>query len=183
MKNQFKILKETTVYKGARAHVVVQDMELPDGSHSKWDMIRHSGAAAVVPVDENGNIIMTRQYRSSIDGESLEIPAGVLDIKDGVKEDPMHCAARELEEETGYTSQNLQYLLSYCSTIGLCDEVITVYLATDLKPSKQNLDEGEYIDVERYSLEELLYKIETGELMDGKTIAGLLAYDRRRRMN
>ena len=78
MANGFKILKETTVYQGVRAHVVVQEMQLPDGSKANWDMIKHNGAAAVVPVDEDGRIIMTRQYRSSIDGESLEIPAGVL---------------------------------------------------------------------------------------------------------
>ena len=178
MENGFKILKETTVYKGVRAHVVVQEMQLPDGSKSNWDMIRHNGAAAVVPVDEDGRIIMTRQYRSSIDGESLEIPAGVLEIVDGVKEDPKHCAARELEEETGYCAKELHYLLSYCSTIGLCDEVIHVYYADCLKKRQQKLDEGEYIEVERYELSELFEQISRGELTDGKTIAGLLAYDR-----
>ncbi len=181
MENGFKILKETTVYKGVRAHVVVQEMQLPDGSKANWDMIRHSGAAAVVPIDENGRIIMTRQYRSSIDGESLEIPAGVLDMMDGKKEDPKHCAARELEEETGYYSENLRYLLTYCSTIGLCDEVIYIYFAEDLKPRHQKLDEGEYIEIERYELETLLEMIDRGELIDGKTIAGLLAYERQRR--
>lgn len=174
----FKILKENTVYQGPRTHLVVQDIAMPDGSVAKWDMIRHSGAAAVVPVDQDGKIIMTRQYRSSIDGESLEIPAGVLDIKDGVKEDPQHCAARELEEETGYYADKLDYLLSYCSSIGICDEVIHIYAATDLKRSVQKLDEGEYIEIERYTVQELIDMIACGELMDGKTIAGILAYDR-----
>lgn len=174
----FKILGEQTIYKGPRAHLVVQDIQLPDGNVAKWDMIHHTGAAAVVAVDENGKLIMTRQYRSSIDGESLEIPAGVLDVEDGVKEDPKHCAARELEEETGYTCDNLEYLMTYCSSIGLCDEIITIYLARDLKPSHQKLDEGEYIDLERFSLEDLLEMIDKGELIDGKSIAGILAYDR-----
>ncbi|MDO4765570.1 MAG: NUDIX hydrolase [Eubacteriales bacterium] len=178
MENGFKILQEETVYKGVRAHVVVQKMQLPDGSTANWDMIRHSGAAAVVPIDENGKIIMTRQYRSSIDGESLEIPAGVLDVVDGVKEEPLKAAARELEEETGYYAEELHYLLTYGSTIGLCDEMIYIYYAKDLKLREQHLDEGEYIDVERYELSDLLDMIAKGELVDGKSIAGILAYAR-----
>ena len=177
----FRIIEENTVYKGPRTHLVVQDIAMPDGSTAKWDMIRHSGASAVVPIDENGKIIMTRQYRSSIDAESLEIPAGVLDVKDGRKEDPKHCAKRELEEETGYYADEVHYLLSYCSSIGICDEVIHIYYADDLKMREQKLDEGEYIEIERYSIEELIKMIDKGELIDGKTIAGILAYERRLR--
>lgn len=173
-----KILKEETVYKGPRAHLVVQDVQLPDGSVAQWDMIRHSGAAAVVAVDEDGKVIMTRQYRTSVDRETLEIPAGVLDMIDGVKEDPKACAKRELEEETGYYSEDIHFLLSYCSSIGICDEVIHIYYAKNLKMKAQALDQGEYIAVEGYSLDDLMDMIDQGQLVDGKTIAGILAYER-----
>lgn len=177
--SDFKLLGEKTIYQGPRTHLVVQDVRQPDGKIAKWDMIHHTGAAAIVPVDEDGKIIMTRQYRSSIDGMSLEIPAGVLEIENGIKENPEHCAKRELEEETGYYADQVHFLLSYCSSIGICDEVIHIYYADNLKLKEQKLDEGEYIEVERYDVEELIKMIERGELTDGKTIAGILAYDRK----
>ena len=91
-------------------------------------------------------------------------------------EPKIECASRELEEETGYRSDHLEYLISINTTVALCDELIEVYVATDLIPSHQHLDEDEYVEVKAYSLDELCQMIFAGELRDGKTVASILAY-------
>lgn len=147
-------------------------LELPDGKEVSYDFISHKGAAAILPVDENGNIIMVRQYRNSIDRFTLEIPAGGLNAG----EDTKTAAARELEEETGYRSDKVEHLLDLYTTVAYCNEKIGIYYTKDLQPSKQHLDEDEYVEIERHSLKELIAMIYRGEIMDAKTIAALLAY-------
>jgi ADP-ribose pyrophosphatase len=149
-------------------------MRLPDGKIEEWDFLDHRmGAAAVLPVLEDGRIIMVRQYRNAIERETLEIPAGSRDSK---TEPTIECAKRELAEETGYQSDDLSFLLSLKTTVAFCDEFIDVYLAKDLHPGMQHLDEGEAIDVEIYTLEELLQMIYSGKLQDAKTVSAILAY-------
>ena len=150
-----------------------EDTVLANGHEAHWDFIHHDGAAAVLPVDADGKILMVRQYRNAIERMTLEVPAG---SRDSVTEDTMVCAARELEEETGYCSNNLKKLLSLKTTVAFCNEFIDVYLARDLKPGKQHLDEGEFIDVEAYDLDELCRMIYDGTLQDAKTVAAILAY-------
>ena len=116
---------------------------------------------------------MVRQYRNALDRYTIEIPAGGRDYED---EPTIQCAARELEEETGFRSENLEYLISLKTTVAFCDELIDVYVAKDLIPSKQNLDEGEYINVEEYELEELCQMIFDKKIQDSKTISAILAY-------
>ena len=128
----------------------------------------------MVPVLEDGRILMVRQYRTALGREALEIPAGKLDRAD---EEGIVCAARELEEETGYRCENLEWLLTLRPTIAYCDEKIQIFLARDLIPSRQHLDEDEYVDVQPYDLEELKEKIFAGQIEDAKTIAALLAYE------
>ena len=128
-------------------------MELPDGKVEKWDYVEHrKGAAAVIPVLPNGKILMVRQYRNALNRFTLEIPAG---SRDSVTEPTIECASRELEEETGYRCENLEFLLSLRTTVAFCNEMIDVYVARDLIPSKQHLDEGEYIELEEHELSEL----------------------------
>ena len=147
---------------------------LPDGKLEEWDFISHrKGAAAVVPVRGDGKILMVRQYRNAIDRMTLEIPAG---SRDSVTEDTKVCAARELEEETGYRSDDLTRLLSLKTTVAFCDEFIDVYLARNLKPGHQHLDEGEFLDVEAHDIDELCRMIYDGKLQDAKTVSALLAY-------
>lgn len=165
------------VYKGAVLDIF-QDTVLVNGHEAKWDFVHHNGAAAVLPVMEDGKILMVRQYRHALNRYTLELPAGKLDSP----EEPMiECAARELEEETGYRSEHLEYLLTVNTTIAFCDEKIGIYLATDLIPSKQNLDEDEEIRVEAWELEDLEELIRRGEMTDGKTIAALSVYARKYR--
>lgn len=151
-----------------------QDTIEVNGDHTViWDFIRHKGAAAVVPVTDDGKILMVRQYRNALDRYTLEIPAGALDAED---EPGLLCAARELEEETGYRSENLEWLITLRTTVAFCNERIEVYVAKDLIPSKQHLDEDEFIDLKAYSMDELKEKIFTGEIEDAKTVASLMAY-------
>lgn len=121
----------------------------------------------------DGKILMVKQYRNAIDRMTLEIPAG---SRDSVTEDTRVCAARELEEETGYCSDDLTRILSLKTTVAFCDEFIDVYLAKNLKPGHQHLDEGEFIDVAAYGVDELCDMIYAGTIQDAKTVAGILAY-------
>lgn len=150
-----------------------EDTVLVNGHEAHWDFIHHDGAAAVVPVTEDGKILMVRQYRNALDRYTLEIPAGKLDEPDEPKID---CAYRELEEETGYRCEKLEYLLSVNTTIAFCDEFIDIFLARNLIPSEQHLDEDEEINVEAWDLEDLKELIYAGKMTDGKTVAALMTY-------
>lgn len=173
MADKFKRLSRTDIYDGIRVHLVRDRMLKPDGKEMDWELVIHPGAAAVIPVDEQGKIIMVRQYRNASDNETLEIPAGVLDSSD---EEPLECARRELEEETGYQAKELTYLYKFYSSIGLCDEIIHIYVAKGLIQTQQNLDEHEVISVERYTLDELIKMVFDGIILDNKTISAILMY-------
>ena len=161
------------IHKGAIIDYYQDTIRIPNGNIAKWDYIRHKGAAAVVAVKEDGKILMVRQYRNALDRETLEIPAGGLN---SVDEPTDIAAARELEEEAGYTAGKLELLISIRTTVAFCDEKIDVYLATDLKRSRQHLDEDEFLDVETYSIEELVQMVYDCKIQDGKTVAALMAY-------
>ena len=173
MSEHFKRLKRELKFKGAIIDFYQDTMEI-DGNHTAiWDFINHKGAAAVVPVTKEGKILMVRQYRNALDRYTLEIPAGALDAVD---EPGIECASRELEEETGYKSNNLEWLITLRTTVAFCNEKIEVFVARDLIPSHQHLDEDEFIDLKEYTLDELKEKIFLGEIEDSKTVSALMAY-------
>ena len=174
MSENVKRTRRTLVYEGTVLKMYQDHMVFANGNTEEWDFIHHDGAAAVVPVLEDGRIIMVKQYRNALERETLELPAGKLDDPN---EPGIKCAARELEEETGYRSDSLEWLLTLRTTVAFCDEKIDIYLARNLVPTKQNLDEDEYVDVEIFTLEELKELIFTGKIEDSKTIAALLAYE------
>lgn len=155
--------------KGHIIDIYQDTIELPDGQTKEWDFIMHKGAAAIIPMDEEGKIIMVRQYRNAIDSYTLEIPAGGLNPDEDMKT----CAMRECEEETGYRALDAVHLIDVNTTVAFCNEKIGIYFTRNLAPSKQNLDEGEYVTIERYSLDELIAKIHAGDITDAKTISGL----------
>lgn len=161
-------------YQGSIIPVYSDTIELPNGKLVEWDYIDHLGAAAVVPVLEDGRIVVVRQFRNTLDRITLELPAGKKDVKD---EPGLECAKRELEEETGYTSESLEWLVDICSWVAFTNEIIEVFVATDLKQSEQHLDEDEFVDVEAYTVEELKTMIFNGDIVDSKTITGVLAYE------
>ena len=161
-------------HKGAILDIYSDYMELPDGKVEKWDYVEHrNGAAAIVPVLPDGRILMVRQYRNALERFTLEIPAGARDSR---TEPTIECASRELEEETGYRCDNLEFLLSLRTTVAFCNELVDIYVAENLVPSRQHLDEGALIDLEPHSLEELCGLIYQGVIQDGKTVAGIMAY-------
>jgi ADP-ribose pyrophosphatase len=171
--NKYERIDRTLIHKGAIIDYYQDTVKIPNGNVAKWDFIQHKGAAAVIPVKEDGKIIMVRQFRNALDRETLEIPAGGLN---SVEEPTDAAAMRELEEETGYKTDKLELLLSLRTTVAFCNEKIDVYVAKDLKPSKQHLDEDEYLDVVSYDLDELIRMIYDCKIQDSKTVAALLAY-------
>ena len=149
---EFKRLNRELMYHGTIVDFYKDTIQVPNGNVVEWDFIGHKGAAAVLPVREDGKLLMVRQYRNALDRYTLEIPAGGLN---GADEPTKDAAARELEEETGYRSENLDWLITIRTTVAFCNEKIDIYVARNLIKSHQHLDEDEFINVEAYSVEEL----------------------------
>jgi ADP-ribose pyrophosphatase len=151
-----------------------EDVTLPNGSRTELSMVRHPGSIAVVPLFEDNTVLMERQYRHAVKSYLLEIPAGTMEPG----EDPLTCARRELEEETGYIAENFELLLDLDILPSYTDERIYVYLARGLASSRQNLDEDEIIEIVTYPLQDALKMIDTGQIRDGLTILSLLQASR-----
>ena len=171
--DEIKRVKRELVHRGKIVNFYEDYMSLPNGHTAVWDYIEHKGAAAVIPVTREGKILMVRQYRNALERHTLEIPAGAVDYVEEPKE---KCAARELEEETGYRAGKLEWLININTTVAFCNEFIGIYVAEDLIPTSQHLDEDEFLNVEEHELEELLSMIYDGRITDAKTAAALLAY-------
>ena len=170
---KYERLSRRLVRKGAVIDEYVDTMSIPNGMVEEWDFIDHKGAAAVVPVLDDGRILMVRQYRNALERETLEIPAGGLNTR---QEPMLEAAKRELSEETGYRSEHLERLLSLRTTVAFCNERIDVFVARDLQPGEQHLDPDEFLNVVPCTVRELMEKIYACELQDGKTVAAILAY-------
>ena len=160
-----------TIYDGKILHVERWQVTCPNGRSATREIVVHKGAAAVVPVYPDGTTLLVRQHRVAVDRITLEIPAGKLD---SVSEDPLDCAVRELEEETGLRAGRMTLLTSLLTTPGFCTEKIAIYLAQDLSQGQTHPDEDEFLDLVRMPLEEAVAKIMRGEIRDSKTICGLL---------
>ena len=146
-------------------------MTCPNGHPAPREIVIHRGAAAVIPVYEDGTTLLVRQHRVSVDRVTLEIPAGKLDSWD---EDPLECAIRELREETGLKAERMTLLTSVLTTPGFCTEKIGIYLAQGLTQGDMDLDEDEFLGVVRMPLSEAVDMVMRGDIRDGKTICGLL---------
>ena len=165
-----KFLESKVVFDGKLLKVFSDKVELPNGKETSREFIKHPGAVAVVPITQEGNIVLVRQYRYPVGKTMLEVPAGKLDIG----EHPDACVLRELEEETGYVAQNVRKLTSIYTTPGFTDEVIHLYVAENLKLSKPRPDEDEFLDVEVYSKEEIREMLGDGRINDAKSMLALL---------
>lgn len=170
---EFKRLERTLVAHGAIIDYYQDTMQVPNGNIVKWDFIGHKGAAAVLPVDGQGRIIMVRQYRNALERYTLEIPAGGLQ---SAEEPTKDAAARELSEETGYVAGHMELLITIRTTVAFCNEKIDIYVADHLVPGSQHLDEDEYVQVKAYTIEELTEMIYSGKIQDSKTVAAIMAY-------
>jgi len=159
------------IYTGKVVTLNIDTVTLPNGATVDLETIRHPGAAAVVPVKDDGTVVLIRQFRHEAGGFIYEIPAGKLHPG----EDPLHCASRELEEEVGYQASSFELLFSIFTAPGFADEVIHVYKATGLTKGRQQLDPDEVLDVIEMPLSEAVNKIEDGTIRDAKTIVGVQA--------
>jgi ADP-ribose pyrophosphatase len=159
------------IYTGKVVTLNVDTVQLPNGVTVDLETIRHPGAAAVVPIKDDGTVVLIRQFRHAAGGFIYEIPAGKL----SPGEDPLHCAARELEEEVGYRAASFELLSSIFTAPGFADEVIHVYKATGLTQGRQQLDRDEVLEIVEMPLEQAITSIQDGTIRDGKTIVGLQA--------
>jgi len=159
------------IYAGIVVNLNVDTVTLPNGLTVDLEVVRHPGAAAVVPLKDDGTVILIRQFRHAAGGFIYEIPAGKLHPG----EDPKACAVRELEEEVGYRAGKLELLSSIFTAPGFTDEVIHIYEATGLTIGRQQLDRDEVLEVIEMPLLEAMRMIETGEIRDAKSIVGVQA--------
>ena len=163
------------VYTGRIVSLDVDQVRFPDGSVGELEMIRHSGASAIVPflsgpAGDDPQLLMIRQYRYAADGYLWEIPAGRLEPD----EDPRDCAVRELREETGCTAERVEPLLTMYTTPGFTDEKIHLFMAVGLTHGETAHEADEFVEVVPMPLSQALAMLERGEIQDAKTALGLL---------
>ena len=177
--NNANIMERTVdtkrVFDGLILHIDHVTNELPNGKTAPREIARHVGASAVVPVDEQGNVWLVKQFRAPIDRVLLEVPAGKLDFKG---EDRLLAAKRELQEETGLIALSWTHLGDIVTTPGFSDELISLYLARELSAGESHPDDDEFLNVVRVPLGELTAMIMRGEVPDSKTICAVLMADR-----
>jgi len=170
--SQFRKVGERAVHQGSLISVAVGTFEAPDGTTFERDIVRHPGAVAIVPVDDDRSVYLVRQYRAAIDADLLEIPAGKRDVEG---EPPEETARRELEEEVGMRAGRLEKLAEFFNSPGFCDEHSFVYLALDLDPCPRQAGsvEERHMSVMRVGLDEVPGLVRRGDIIDAKTIIGL----------
>ena len=168
-------LSSQDIYSGKIIKVEKWTVSLPNGETAPREIVRHNGAAAIVPVDAEGNVTLVRQHRVAIGRFTWEIPAGKLDSPG---EDPFLAAQRELEEETGLRAEHWRLLTRLDTTPGFCTERIALYLATGLSQHPAHPDPDEFLGLTRMPLSEAAALCMAGELRDAKTVAGLLMAQR-----
>jgi ADP-ribose pyrophosphatase len=164
------IVQHAEIYSGKIVKLHVDTIRLPSGTDAIREVVLHPGGVVALPVLADGRILLIRQFRYPLQKYILELPAGKLDSG----KSPLETIACELEEEIGCKAGLIEYQFSFYTTPGICNEVIHFFVARNLSPVPQKLQEGEHITVEPYHPAECLGKIESGEIADGKTILGIL---------
>jgi ADP-ribose pyrophosphatase len=172
-------LKETKIsgeiaFEGKFLKVERDKVQLPDGKTSTREYIRHPGAVVILPLFDDGTVLLERQFRYPLNQVFIEFPAGKIDAG----EDPLRCAQRELQEETGYTATDWKFLCTIHNAIAYSDEHLDIFLARGLVPGKSKLDEGEFLETFVTSLDDLLSRVKQGTVSDVKTIIGAFWLDK-----
>lgn len=165
-----KTMKTEKIYEGKILNLRIDTVELPDKKYSKREIVEHPGAVAILPLTDDNDVILVKQYRKALEKEILEIPAGKLEIG----EEPRETAIRELKEETGYTAKKMEYLLEFYTSPGFSNEKLYLFIATGLVEGEAEPDKDEYIEITKIKLNDLLDMISKGDILDCKTIVGAL---------
>ncbi len=166
---KFELLDSEILLKG-RAFAIRRDrLKTPDGRETKFDIIEHHGSVVILPVDQDNNLLFVRQYRHAAGDDLLELPAGTLEPG----EDPAHCAAREIREETGFAAGRMEKIGQFYLAPGYSTEFMLVFLARDLEHDPLEADADEFLSVEKIPLAEAIQMAERGEVPDAKSLAAL----------
>jgi len=166
----YKLLKSQILFKGKVFDHQIDEIEYESGNRGIREVAIHPGGAVVVPIKDDGKIILVKQFRYPLQNTLIELPAGKLD-KD---EDPLVCATRELEEETGYKAKEIKKLGKIYTAPGYCTEILHIYSARGLTPGNHNREEGEQgMEIFELSINEIEKMITNGEITDAKTIVGI----------
>lgn len=164
-----KTISSQTIFAGKVVHLQVDQVKLPNGSTSTREIIKHPGAVSVLAVTEENRLVLVRQFRKPLEKTILEIPAGKLEKG----EDPLVCAKRELQEETGYIADHLEPVVSFYTSPGFADEYLHLFQAKGLKKGQVDLDEDEFVELVELTLEECLAEIKKGTICDAKTVTAI----------
>jgi len=167
-----KTVNTEKIFAGNIIDLQVDDVTLPDGNMSKREIVKHPGAVAVIPITKDNKIVFVEQYRKPLEKSIVEIPAGKLEKG----ENPMIAAIRELEEETGYTTNNLSFITSFYTSPGFADELLHLYITDDIEKVENPAagDEDEFVEVVELTLDEAKQYVEEERIHDAKTAYAVL---------
>ncbi|PIQ09328.1 MAG: ADP-ribose pyrophosphatase [Ignavibacteriales bacterium CG18_big_fil_WC_8_21_14_2_50_31_20] len=169
----YKVTKSENVFNGIVFDVKLDILEYDSGNAGRREVIHHNGGSVILPITNDGKLVLIKQFRYPLQEILIEAPAGKLEIG----EDPMVCATRELTEETGYTAKKITPLGKISTTPGFCDEILYLYLAQDLTAGDHDREEGEFgMEIFEYTLHEVDEMIKNGKIIDSKTIAVIYHY-------
>lgn len=161
-----KTMKSDKLYEGKILNLRVDTVEIPNKMYSKREIIEHPGSVGIVALTDDNKLVLVKQYRKAAEDFIIEIPAGQIEIN----EEPKEAAIRELKEETGYIASSMEYMLEFFVSPGYCTEVICLFIADDITPGEQDLDENENIEILEVSIDEITKMIRLGKIIDAKTI-------------
>ncbi|MBI2861684.1 MAG: NUDIX hydrolase [Chloroflexi bacterium] len=165
-----EVLSSRIIYQGRVVGLRVDTIRSPKGRLLDREVVEHRGSAAIVPLDDEGNVLLVRQYRAAVEEYLVEVPAGTLEPGEAVEV----CVQRELQEETGFIAGQIEHIVGFYPSPGFCTEYMDVYLATKLVPSRLPPDEDEAIEVLKVPLDKAWQMVQAGEIRDAKTLIGLL---------
>ncbi|WP_054949543.1 NUDIX domain-containing protein [Numidum massiliense] len=168
-------IKSETIFEGKIITVQVDDVQLPNGKTATRELVKHSGAVAVLPLTKDQRLVLVEQFRKPLERVTVEIPAGKLEPG----EDPLACAQRELAEETGFTARKWSPLVSFFTSPGFADEKIHLYVAEQLEAGKAAPDEDEFVHAMQVTFEEAQQLIAQGRICDAKTVTAVYAWHNR----
>ena len=163
-----KTMKTEKIYEGKIINLRIDTVELPDKKYSKREIVEHSGSVGIIPIIGN-SIVLVKQFRKAVEKILLEIPAGKIEIN----EEPRETALRELREETGYTTEKLEYLFEFYTSPGFSNEKMYLFLSDELLEGETSFESNEYIELEKVKIEDLIKMVDRGEITDSKTIIGI----------